>query len=61
MLNGDTHGRCNGCKDCKVVHCNGGYCFLGCYHKPYRGKWVGEIKDCPQKDGERRCDNVADK
>lgn len=41
-------GRCDGCKDLKVVHCNGGFSFYGCYHNPYRGKWVAEIKDCPK-------------
>jgi hypothetical protein len=45
-------GRCDGCYHCKLVHCNGGFSFLGCYHTPYRGKWVAEIKDCP-KNGER--------
>ena len=51
MLDTDTHGRCNDCKSCKIVYCNGGYCFFGCFHKPYHGKWVGEIKDCPKMDG----------
>ena len=39
--------RCDGCKYCKLVHANGGFSFYGCHHKPYRGKWVAEIKDCP--------------
>ena len=40
--------RCDGCKYCKTVHANGGFSFYGCHHKPYRGKWVAEIKDCPK-------------
>ena len=47
----DTHYRCNGCEQCKIVHCNGGDSFEGCYHEPYHGKWVGEIKSCPKMDG----------
>lgn len=46
--------RCDGRKNCKLVHCNGGFSFYGCYNNPYHGKWVGEIKDCPKYDGERR-------
>ena len=50
--------RCDGCKYCKLVRANGGFSFYGCHHKPYRGKWVAEIKDCPhcgaKMDGERK-------
>lgn len=45
----EKHGRCTGCKDCKTVHCNDGYGFYGCFHKPYHGKMVAEIKDCPKE------------
>ena len=48
--------RCDGCKYCKVVHANGGFSFYGCHHKPYRGKWVAEIKDCPKATREREND-----
>lgn len=41
--------RCDGCKDCRTVYCNGGFQFYGCYHKPYRGKWVKDIKHCPKE------------
>ena len=41
-------GRCDGCEYCKVVYANGGWSFLGCYHQPYRCKWVANIKDCPK-------------
>ena len=47
-------GRCDGCKYCKAVYANGGWSFLGCYCKPYRGKWVSEIKDCPLKERESK-------
>ena len=46
--------RCDGCKHCKLVHANGGFSFYGCHHKPYRGKWVAEIKNCPKSNGERK-------
>ena len=40
-------GRCNPCKYRKVTGGSGGWAFFGCYHKPYNGKWVAEIKECP--------------
>ena len=46
--------RCDRCEYCKEVNCNGGFTFYGCHHKPYRGKWVAEIKDCPAVYGERK-------
>ena len=39
--------RCDGCCYCRTVYANGCWSFLGCYHEPYHGKWVGEIRDCP--------------
>lgn len=39
-------GRCANCEYARVVS-GGGWSFLGCYRKPYKGKWVAEIKDCP--------------
>ena len=42
--------RCYGCESCLGVSA-WNFDFLGCYHKPYKGKWIKEIKDCP-KDGE---------
>jgi hypothetical protein len=47
-------GRCKNCQYADVVRGTDGFMFLGCYHRPYRGKWVAEIKECP-KEGE---DNV---
>lgn len=43
--------RCIGCEYNKRVFANSQWEFRGCYHKPYRGKWIAEIKDCP-KEGE---------
>lgn len=41
--------RCDGCNYCKIIQANGGWSFYGCFYKPYKGKWVAEIKDCPKK------------
>ena len=41
-------GRCNPCQYAREVVGSGQWRFLGCYCKPYRGKWVAEIKDCPK-------------
>lgn len=38
---------CLKCRFCKSVHANGQFVFLGCHHKPYKGKWIVEIKECP--------------
>lgn len=43
------HERCEGCQYKRIVHTNSGFNFYGCYHKPYIGKRVAEIKDCPKK------------
>jgi hypothetical protein len=42
-------GRCKGCPYADVVRAQGNFVFLGCRHKPYKGKWVAEIKECPKK------------
>lgn len=39
--------RCRNCPYRHMVHANGGYHFYGCYHRPYTGKRVAEIKECP--------------
>ena len=41
-------GRCNPCKCARAVFATERFIFLGCYHEPYKGKWVREIKDCPK-------------
>lgn len=50
-------GRCNPCQYAKAVVATGQYIFLGCYCKPYRGKRVAEIKDCPKKGKEQEWQN----
>lgn len=40
-------GRCHPCKYAKVINAGDNWVFLSCWHEPYRGKWVAEIKDCP--------------
>lgn len=40
--------RCYGCEKCYGVSA-WNFDFLGCYHKPYKGKWIEEIKVCPKK------------
>lgn len=45
--------RCDGCKYAQHIYANDGWSFIGCKHKPYRGKWIVEIEECPK---ERRTD-----
>jgi len=45
------HQRCKGCEFLKTVYAQNNFRFYGCYCKPYRGKWVAEIKDCPKEAG----------
>ena len=42
-------GRCKGCKYARHVVAIEQWIFLGCYHKPYKGKMTSEIKDCPKE------------
>lgn len=44
--------RCENCNYKHTVYANGGFQFYGCYHSPYTGKRVAEIKDCPKGGGE---------
>lgn len=44
----EKRSRCCGCKYRHMVRANGGFSFYGCYHRPYTGKRVVEIKDCPK-------------
>ena len=44
--------RCEECEYKHIVHASGGFSFNGCYHRPYTGKWVATIKDCPKGGGE---------
>lgn len=44
--------RCYGCEYRHIVHANGGFSFYGCYCRPYNGKRVAEIRNCPKGNGE---------
>ena len=44
----EKRARCQGCEYKRMVHANGGFNFYGCYHRPYKGKRVVEIKECPK-------------
>ena len=46
------HERCEKCEYKHIVHTNGGFNFYGCYHRPYTGKRVAEIKECPKEGAE---------
>lgn len=41
-------GRCGNCEYARIINASVGWSFVGCKHKPYDGKWVVEIKDCPK-------------
>ena len=41
--------RCARCEYRRETKSNGGWMFFGCYHNPYKGMWVAEIKDCPKE------------
>ena len=43
-------GRCKHCPFAHVVTAWGQWQFVGCYHEPYKGRWVAEIKDCPKNE-----------
>ena len=49
FLDGLQKGRCLRCPHSKPVVANEQWMFLGCYHEPYHGKCVAEIKDCPKQ------------
>lgn len=40
-------GRCHPCKYAKAINAGDDWVFLSCWHEPYQGKRVTEIKDCP--------------
>lgn len=41
--------RCEKCAYNRPVYATDQWNFRGCYHKPYEGKWVAEIKRCPKE------------
>ena len=45
----ERNERCKGCKYCKRVYAQNDWCFHGCYCRPYTGKWIIEIENCPRE------------
>jgi len=48
----DSLGECKECKDCKMTivdNCK----YRGCFHPPYKGKWVLEIEHCPKEEKDK--------
>jgi hypothetical protein len=43
---------CENCKHCREIEALGGWRFFGCFYRPYRGKWIEEIKECPMSKGD---------
>ena len=41
--------RCAGCEHCKWLKAQDDWSFHGCFHKPYKGKWIAEIENCPKE------------
>ena len=39
---------CENCEYCKEIKAQDGWCFYGCKHAPYRGRWIAEIEECPK-------------
>ena len=35
------------CKYCRMICAQDGWKFRGCFHHPYKGKFISEIKKCP--------------
>lgn len=54
------NGRCHPCKHARAVVSTNQFLFLGCYYGEYNGKWVAEIKNCPngQKEATKRMDDL---
>ena len=39
-----TTKNCMKCKDCRQIQRH----MYGCYHSPYKGKWIAELENCPK-------------
>lgn len=48
----ERNRRCKECKYSKSINAQEDWWFIGCTHKPYRGKWVVEIEKCPLEESE---------
>lgn len=40
---------CAKCEHCRKVYAQDQWSFWGCYHEPYHGKWIAQIKFCPKE------------
>ena len=45
----ERNERCKGCNYCKKVREQNKWWFYGCYCRPYNGKWIIEIENCPRE------------
>lgn len=43
------HNEDKECEHCRGIKAQDGWKFKGCFCPPYRGKFIGEIKECPIK------------
>jgi len=43
---------CGKCEHKKLVHAQGNFKFYGYHCKPYSGKWIAEIENCPKVESE---------
>ena len=48
----ERNRRCKECEYSKSINAQEDWWFIGCYCKPYRGKWVVEIEKCPLAESE---------
>lgn len=53
MTNIEKHERCKDCEYRKKINAQDDFWLNACYCKPYKGKWIVEIDNCPKaKKGE---------
>lgn len=43
------HNNNERCDYCRGINTQDGWKFRGCFYPPYKGKFVAEIKECPNK------------
>ena len=41
------HNNNKECEYCHMISAQDGWKFRGCFHSPYKGKFISEIKECP--------------
>lgn len=40
--------KCRKCRYCRAIFYFKGRPYYGCFHLPYKGKFLGEIEECPK-------------